>query len=134
MPVPNQKQISITFKQPCDKTHLYAKINLYALSCAMQDLKTQSAIKVWLYFAKNQRFYNFWLSSSDGAQQCGLSVNAFQFGVRILIKHGYLVQNPDNRVLYNFHELSVPNEEKLRKELEEEERQKEEEAKKHFKF
>jgi hypothetical protein len=49
--VPNQKVIKVV-KEPTDRNHLYAAINLDAMNAAARDLDA-GAFKLWCYFAKN---------------------------------------------------------------------------------
>ena len=49
--VPNQKIITV-HKEPCDKQHYYAAINLDALRDASADL-TAGAFRLWIYYASN---------------------------------------------------------------------------------
>ena len=60
MAVPNQKTIVIK-KAQADKNNLYSVINIEALSNAVKQLNGE-ALKLWLYFAKNQNNYIFELS------------------------------------------------------------------------
>lgn len=53
----NQEILSGVLKMPCNKTNLYATINLNAIEHAFEDL-TYNEFKVWLYFAsKNEKWH-----------------------------------------------------------------------------
>ena len=56
MSVANQKIVQIAPRTKRDSEHLFAMMNIDALQMAMQELKG-SALKMWLYFNKNQERY-----------------------------------------------------------------------------
>lgn len=101
MGYPNQKNITV-IKCPCDTENKYAKINLSALHSAMQNLTKIGAIKLWLYFAKNQNGYTFDLSCVD-CNDWGIKSDSYHSAVKELIEKRYLVNTATNH--YTFHEL-----------------------------
>jgi len=58
MSVANQKIVQIAPRTKRDADNLFAMMNIDALQAAVQDLKG-SALKMWLYFNKNQDSYKF---------------------------------------------------------------------------
>lgn len=101
MSVPNQKVIKVN-KEKCDKQHLYAAINLDAMSKAMNDL-TGEEFKVWCFFAKNQNNYQFELSPKAIKEFAGTSDKTYQRSIKQLIEKDYLVQVKGN--IYCFYEV-----------------------------
>jgi archaellin len=99
----NQKVVKVS-KEVCDKGHLYATINLEAMSKAACDLDA-GAFKLWCYFAKNQNGYEFALSSKDVGQNFGMKIKQYNNAVKELIDKGYLVISKGNN--YIFYEISV---------------------------
>ena len=106
MGVPNQKTVNIN-KEVCDKQHLYAAINLEAMSSAMLDL-TGEQFKLWCYFAKNQNNYTLELSQKAVEGFAGISAKTYQRSIATMIEKGYLVNVSGNT--YNFYE--IPKEDK----------------------
>ena len=105
---PNQKQITIADKEPCDKAHLYSAINLDAMLAAMRDFsgRNANAFILWCYFAKNRPGFSFYLSSADVLKQTGLKIDAYNNAVALLIGSGYLTPTPEQgRNSYAFHEV-----------------------------
>lgn len=99
--VANQKVITIS-KEPCDKDHIYAKINLNALKLALNAL-TPAELKLWLYFAKNQNNHVFALSPQD-AEEWKNSRTTFNRTITKFIDEGYLIgKEGSNR--YTFYEI-----------------------------
>ena len=90
-----------------DETHIYAKINIDAMSKAMVLLKPNT-YKVWCYMAKNQNNYTFALSRVDVCRFCRMSKPTYLDCVQELIDVGYLVMTSDNH--YDFYE-ELPEEE-----------------------
>ena len=80
-------------KEPCDKNHIYAMINIEAMSLAMKDL-TPVQFQVWLYFAKNQAGYEFAVSPAAALNEFGIKKDTFQKAKQVLKLKGYLVENP----------------------------------------
>lgn len=96
--VPNQKTITIK-KECCDPKNLYAKINIEALTSAVQDLKGES-FKLWIYLSKNQDNYTFNLSKVD-AMNFGIgSISSYNRAVAELVQKGYLQEIQKDE--YNF--------------------------------
>ena len=104
---PNQKFVRIR-KEPCDKLHLYATVNLKALEAAMRRFsgRNANAFILWMYFAQNRPNYGFALSSAAVEQATGIKRDAYNNAVRLLIEGGYLkpIGSKDSR-LYEFVEL-----------------------------
>lgn len=101
---PNQRIISITGKEVCDKNNLYAKVNKKALLKAMKQL-TPTNFEVWLYLASQQNNYTFAFSPSAIQEETGIKRSSLQEGVRVLIKEKYLIPRADNSNVYDFYEL-----------------------------
>lgn len=89
--VANQDIVQIN-KEPCDKDHIYAMINIEALQLAMKDL-TPVQFQVWLYFAKNQAGYTFAVSPAAALNEFGIKKDSFQKAKAVLKEKGYLVEN-----------------------------------------
>ena len=100
--VPNQKKIGNTIKEPCNKEHIFTKINIAALNNAMVDLKP-STVKVWLYFAKNQEGYSFELSSVAVCSFCNICDKTYKDSIKELVEKRYLVQR--EKKVFDFYEL-----------------------------
>ena len=98
---PNQKTIKVS-KEVCNKDNLYAVINLQALQSAAIDLKA-GAFKLWIYFSKNQNFYEFALSNKDVNENFGIKKDQYDSAVKELISKGYLVETSGNH--YTFYEV-----------------------------
>ena len=96
--VPNQKTITIK-KEKCDTINLYAKINIEALTNAMQNLKGES-FKLWIYFSKNQNNYTFNLSKVDVLNFGIGSVSSYNRSIAELVQKGYLQEV--SKDVYNF--------------------------------
>lgn len=90
--VANQDVVQIS-KEPCDKNHIYAMINIEAMQMAMKDL-TPVQFEVWLYFAKNQAGYTFAVSPAAALNEFGIKKDSFQKAKTVLKEKGYLVENP----------------------------------------
>lgn len=101
--VPNQEIVKVN-KEKCDKTNLYAAINLEAMNAAAVKLKA-GAFKLWCYFAKNQNGYEFALSSKDAEKSYGIKIDQYKTAKAELKKQGYLVQTSGNN--YIFYEIPV---------------------------
>ena len=102
MAVPNQKKITGSHKEPCDKNHVYALINQDAIQNAMFSLKP-STVKVWFYFAKNQEGYEFDLSSVAVCGFCNISDKTYREAIKELTDLRYLVQTGKNT--FEFYEI-----------------------------
>lgn len=88
--VGNQKAIEIS-KKEIKENDIYIKINLNALWVAMNDLSA-GALKLWLYFAKNQDGYTFALSSTD-AKDFGIKIKQYNNAIHELIEKNYLQES-----------------------------------------
>lgn len=104
--VANQKMITVR-KEPCDKNHVYACINIEALDNAMQDLNKGTVLKLWMYFAKNQNNYTFELSSIAVQNFCGMSDKSYREAIKELIAKRYLVKREGCNI-YDFYEMPQP--------------------------
>lgn len=102
--VANQNIVEVK-KEPCDKNHIYAMINIEASQLAMKDL-TPVQFQVWYYFAKNQAGYTFAVSPAAALQEFGIKKDSFQKAVAVLKEKGYLVANPaKGKNYWVFHEV-----------------------------
>ena len=102
--VANQNIVEVK-KEPCDKNHIYAMINIEASQMAMKDL-TPVQFQVWYYFAKNQAGYTFAVSPAAALQEFGIKKDSFQKAVQVLKDKGYLVANPaKGKNYWVFHEI-----------------------------
>lgn len=88
---PNQDFVTIN-KEPCNKSNLYAAINLEAMRMAMKDL-TPVQFQVWLYFAKNQAGYTFAVSPAAALDEFGIKKDTFQKAKVVLKDRGYLIED-----------------------------------------
>lgn len=81
-------------------------MNLNALQKAAQILNTESAFKLYIYFAKNQDKYTFALSSKDFMYWSGMSKNAYDKGFQMLVDKKYLIKRNDtNQNIYDFYDM-----------------------------
>lgn len=102
-----KQKVVKTQKEKCDKTNLYATINLAALDKAAQDLKPNS-FKLWIYFSKNQNNYEFALSSKAIERDFGIKKDAYDGAIKELMDKGYLVKRPNtDEENYYFYELPL---------------------------
>ena len=90
--VANQDVVEVQ-KEPCDKNHIYAMINIEASQLAMKDL-TPAQFQVWYYFAKNQAGYEFAVSPAAALNEFGIKKDTFQKAKVVLKEKGYLIENP----------------------------------------
>ncbi len=102
MSVPNQKIVQIAPRTKRDSDHLYAMINIDALQAAVRDLKG-SALKMWLYFNKNQDGYKFELSQKT-CSDWGIKKDSYYDGIRELESKGYLLRICEGSNIYKFYE------------------------------
>lgn len=87
---PNQKVVVVK-KERCDKNNCYATINLEALQEAMVDLADKpTALKLWLYFAKNQNEHCFAFSPADCIQNWGFKKTTLYENFAVLEERGYI--------------------------------------------
>lgn len=89
--VPNQRKIT-THKNKANRENIYAVISTESLSYAMSVL-THSGLRLWLYLAKNQDKYTFWLSPIDVGKFTGLSVASYRRAFAELKGKGFLIQS-----------------------------------------
>lgn len=107
-----QKIISIC-KEPCDKQHVFAQINIEAINQAAKQL-SPLGFKTWIYLAKNQPIKHWELSSKHAVETFGFTdTNSFQRGIKELIEKGFLNLQEDNDIYpnsWNFVEIAVEQE------------------------
>ena len=113
MSVPNQKIVQIAPRIKRDSDHLYAMMNIDALSAAVQDLKG-SGLKMWLYFNKNQDGYKFELSQK-ACQLWGIKKDSYYDGIRELESKGYLFPIHEGSNIYKFYETPPSEKPKVEK-------------------
>lgn len=104
--VENQKTVRIGKRIKRSKEsydHYYATMNLNALQEAMSSGLTETALKLWLYFNKNQDDYEMALSQKDCAEW-GISKTSYYNAVRELIRRGYLVPLNAKESIFEFRE------------------------------
>lgn len=100
MSVPNQEKIIIN-KSKTNKDNIYLCANLDALQEAMNNLKNSSALKLWLFFVKNQNGYQFELSQVE-ANKWGISKSSYYRGKEELVQKGYLVPVKEGSNIFTF--------------------------------
>lgn len=101
----NQKTIKIQ-KEPCDKKHPYAMINIAAGNAAACILKGES-FKLWWYLAQNQDEYSFDLSPADIQSEVGIIRRSYNNALNELIEQGFLEPTSTG---YVFHEKLIEEE------------------------
>ena len=104
--VENQKIVRIGKRIKRSKEsyeHYYATMNLNALQEVMSCGLTESALKLWLYFNKNQDDYEMALSQKDCAEW-GISKTSYYNAVKELIRRGYLVPLNAKETIFEFRE------------------------------
>ena len=100
--VQNQKVVKVN-KEKSDKEHLYTIISLDALQYVCLDELTPAAMKLWLYFMKNQNGYTMALSKVD-AMKWGIgSKSSYDRAVKELKDKGYLIAAEGN--YWNFYDI-----------------------------
>ena len=107
---PNQKLVFIN-KEPTNKNNLYATINLDAMENAARKLngRKASGFLLWCYLAKNQNGFPLALSNEAVNQSFGLTKDAYDTAVRLLLDGGFLVQRNGN--VYDFIEYPAADKE-----------------------
>lgn len=91
MSVPNQRKITVK-KMFCDKNNKYTVNRLEALDKAANLLQSKAGFKLYMYLAKNQNDYKFYLSSSDFMSWAGVAYTAYTSAFNQLIQKGFLIQ------------------------------------------
>lgn len=104
MSFPNQKKVKIAERTERDKDHLYATMNIDALSAAVRDLNG-SALKMWLYFNKNQKNYMFELSQK-ACDDWGIKKDSYYNGIKELEAKGYLYPLHEGSNIFCFYETA----------------------------
>lgn len=113
---PNQRNIKIN-KEKTDDNNYYAKINLDALQNAMHSLSPK-AFELWIYFAKNQDNYTFYLSKVDFLNWSNVKSTSYYQAFDELVQARYLIAidtyNAEPKK-YNFYETpqEEPKEDKI---------------------
>lgn len=102
MTFPNQRIVKIEPRIIRDSKHLFATINIDALSYAVTELNG-SALKLWLYLNKNQENFKCELSQK-ACQQWGIKKDSYYNGFEELVKKGFLVQEVNGSNIYRFYE------------------------------
>ena len=107
---PNQKLVIIN-KELTDRNNLYAAINLKAMENAARKMngRNASGFLLWCYLAKNQRGFPLALSNVAVNQSFGMSKDAYDTAVKLLIAGGFLVQRQGN--LFDFFEYPAADKE-----------------------
>ena len=108
MSVPNQRQITV-MKEKTDKQNLYTNNSLAALDEAAGRLITAAGFKLYMYLAKNQNTYNFWLSSQDFQKWANVGIKAYRSAFADLVEEGYLIpKDPANQkeTVFTFYDKS----------------------------
>ena len=104
MSVPNQKLIQIAPRVTRNSSHIYATMNIDALQVAIRDLNG-SALKMWLYFNKNQDNYKFELSQKACADW-GIKKDSYYNGIKELEAKGYLYPLHEGSNIFCFYETA----------------------------
>ena len=102
MSVSNQKIVQIAPRVARDSNHIFAMMNIDALSSAARNLNG-SGLKMWLYFNKNQDGYTFELSQK-ACQSWGIMKDSYYNGIRELQSKGYLFPTYEGSNIYRFYE------------------------------
>lgn len=76
------------------------------MNLAFQDLTSKGKI-LWIYFAKNNNEYQFYLSEKDLLNFGIGSSSSYDRAVKELIEKGYLKKISNN--IYHFHEIKQKN-------------------------
>lgn len=99
----NQRTITIN-KQKANKKNLYTVNNLSALDEAASRLQSKAGFKLYMYMAKNQDKYCFYLSSNDFMRWAGVGSTAYTSAFKELVSEGYLIET--NKDIYTFYDKS----------------------------
>ena len=70
-----------------------------------QSQQQASGFLLWCYLSLNQEGYELALSNEAVIEATGMSKDAYDTGVRLLIENGYLVQRAGNT--YDFFQIST---------------------------
>ena len=100
MSVPNQRRIFVK-KMLCNKNNKYTVNNLEALDKAAKLLQTKAGFKLYMYLAKNQNDYKFYLSSSDFMNWAGIAYTAYTSAFNQLVQKKFLLQT-ENKTCFVF--------------------------------
>jgi hypothetical protein len=100
MSVPNQLVIQEFNYEPCDKSNLYATINLEAMKYAIQTFSAINSLRLWMYLSKNNKGFKHLELSSKDCISWGLGKTQFSKAKDDLIAKGFLVHRGGN--VYDF--------------------------------
>lgn len=95
---PNQDIVVNSILEPCDNNHVFMQINIAAYNYASNDL-SYSGFCMWIYFSKNQSYYQYALSRAD-CMKHGFKKDTYYKALKELEEKGYLTKE-SNR--YTFH-------------------------------
>ena len=101
MSVRNQKIVMVEERVPRDTNHLYAMMNIDALSMATKLLKCES-FKMWIYLNKNQDHFRLELSQK-ACEDWGIKKDSYYKSIKKLEELGYLCHSHGN--VYRFYEF-----------------------------
>ena len=96
----NQRHITIN-KNQVNKNNPYMCVNIEDVELAARVLKP-TTFKLWIYFAKNQDNYEFYLSPKALDEAMNVSDSQYRRAMSELIENGYLVETSSNH--YTFYE------------------------------
>lgn len=102
---PNQRTLVGVQKEPCDKEHIYARINKDALFEAIKNLNG-GELSLWLYFAsQSENIKNFAISPTTLNDSVGMAPKTYQRNFNGLVTKGYLLETSSNH--YKFYEIPI---------------------------
>ena len=96
----NQKRVTVHQKSADGERYTITLIS------TLEEARTALsgyAFKLWTYFAQNMNNYSFTLLPNDANKRCGFSGITLQNAFNELIAEGYLAQNADNPLCYDFY-------------------------------
>lgn len=104
---PNQRRIIICKKEQDkigkkNKTTIKTSIYVDTLDEAMRTL-SNSAFMLWIYLAKNNDGYDFYLSRTCACRDCNFSPSTYRRAVKTLEDKGYLKPTGKNQTEYIFY-------------------------------
>ena len=108
--VPNQRTLTVV-KAKADKNHLYTVNNIAAVDEAAGRLQSKAGFKLYMYIAKNQDKYTFYLSSSDFMRWAGVADTAYKSAFKELVKEGYLIE--EGKDVFTFYDKSQIEEQQI---------------------
>ena len=96
----NQKRVTVHQKSADGERYTITLIS------TLEEARTALsgyAFKLWTYFAQNMNNYSFTLLPNDANKRCGFTGLTLQNSFNELITEGYLIQNTDNSLNYDFY-------------------------------